>query len=824
MSFRRIIVIGSLAVLALLGPANADGAPAQPALASLELPAIEPAALLARDAARDRLADPGPLRFAEPTDLELTPAMHGRWTESPDGGRTWELIVNSPGATDLNFGFDRFDLPPGATLTIATPDESSRLGPYGPDAAFEGQLWTALLPGSIAILRLALPPDAPEPDIQLARVSSGYRDILDLRRGPQALPKSGACNIDVICPDGDPWRDEIRSVAWYTLEGFDTCTATLVMDVPRTFRPFMLSANHCGVTGTNAGSIVLYWNDEVTVCRGPRNGAASAITQSGATFRASLRAPDFLLFEMAAAPPAAANAYWAGWDATDAVPLASVPIHHPNLDEKAISFDDDPLTKGDSCIGPGTDTHWYVGQYERGTTEPGSSGCGLWDAATHRIVGTLSGGAASCTFIDYDCYGRFARSWSMGTSPAARLRDWLDPGGTGALTSTGGRPGGSSSIRLDSVAIQDACSLGLGDGNGFAEPGETVTLIPRLLASGSSFTSVTGTLTGPAPVTILDGNAAWPDLSPGTPRDSDAPHLQISIASTAACGTILNLNLRVTTASGGPFDLPIALTVGEPGPVPNVPVSIPDLSTGTSTVTITNDVVLSDVKVRVVINHPWVGDLRLRLQSPLGSRVTLLDRPGVPATAGGCDNSNMDVTFDDASAFDPESYCAGFNPWYQGVARPTVPLSLFDGERSAGTWSLIAEDLAAGDVGVIANWELITTPPVGGRCVACAACPGQEIAKTVPNVLRVTKQAGGQVALTFPGALSACATGVQVRMSPSARPLVEPGSFPDDPPFADVTAQDVDPGPRFVHVPPAGNQHYLVVEDLAGIPGPSGSY
>jgi hypothetical protein len=89
---------------------------------------------------------------------------------------------------------------------------------------------------------------------------------------------------------------------------------------------------------------------------------------------------------------------------------------------------------------PGDGTHWRIDDWEDGTTEPGSSGSGLWDQ-NHRLVGQLHGGYASCTSITSDWYGRIARSWEGGGSSATRLRDWLDPASTGTMVLDGEDPG-----------------------------------------------------------------------------------------------------------------------------------------------------------------------------------------------------------------------------------------------------------------------------------------------------------------------------------------------------------------------------------------------
>lgn len=61
-----------------------------------------------------------------------------------------------------------------------------------------------------------------------------------------------------------------------------------------------------------------------------------------------------------------------------------------------------------------------------------------------------------------------------------------------------------------------------------------------------------------------------------------------------------------------------------------------------------------------------------------------------------------------------------------------------------------------------------------------------------------------------------------------ARPAVLPGSWPVDPPFAQITAQDTDgllTDATFTHVAPAGMVYYVVVDRaVSGAEGPSGHY
>jgi hypothetical protein len=385
--------------------------------------------------------------------------------------RLWRLRVVSIGAFSLNFGFRRFRLPEGARVyfypVASVPEQAAggRGGVEGPrdpgrqrggatpgvpvaanpiwdgpyesaDASPDGQFWTAVVPGDDAVIELWVPADAAfEPELVIGQVGHDYRGFASLARALIApREKQGTCNNDVICPEGDPWRDEIRSVGCYSLGGSRICTGTLVNSHDPDHPPYFLTANHCGVTVSNAASMVVYWNFDSPNCGDLARGSLAA-HQAGSELKAQYSVSDFCLVRLSRDPDLAFDVYYAGWDAREAtMPASVVCIHHPNCDEKAISFCYKPptVTTYLQNATPGNGTHWRIESWDDGTTEPGSSGSGLWDP-NHRIVGQLHGGYASCTSITSDWFGRFARSWDGGGSANSRLRSWLDPADTGVL-------------------------------------------------------------------------------------------------------------------------------------------------------------------------------------------------------------------------------------------------------------------------------------------------------------------------------------------------------------------------------------------------------
>lgn len=428
-------------------PVGAARAQSRPPSHQLALPPAPVMLMPNIDVERKKAAAPdkagAPIRFAQPVITDISPSSHGEWTKV-SGGRVWRLTFESLGATDINFGFDRFSLPPGVRLYLTSNTKAMPNFFEGPFTSHQnqphGEFWSPPIPGGRVTLELMVPTEVTAGvGLHLTQVSLGFRDVYRIFGGP-GLAKQGSCNNDVICPEGDLWRDEIRSVAAYSRGGIDACTGTLVMDAQRTFTPYFLTAFHCGITPANAASVVTFWNYESPTC-GALSGGSRLQSVSGSTFRASRQDVDMALLELSSSPPPSFNAYWAGWDRTDNIPNGSVGIHHPGVDEKAISFNLDPLSYTNNCIGGGgSNTHWLVDNWEDGTTEPGSSGSAIFHPQTRGVIGFLSGGSASCTSITSDCYGRFAAAWTGGSSDAQRLQPWLDPAGNGPTVVAGSDP------------------------------------------------------------------------------------------------------------------------------------------------------------------------------------------------------------------------------------------------------------------------------------------------------------------------------------------------------------------------------------------------
>ncbi len=147
-------------------------------------------------------------------------------------------------------------------------------------------------------------------------------------------------------------------------------------------------------------------------------------------------------------------------------------------------------------------------------------------------------------------------------------------------------------------------------------------------------------------------------------------------------------------------------------------VAIPDSDpTGvTATINVTDSQTITDLNVDLDINHTWTGDLQITLTSPAGTAVTIFD-----GGADGCSADDLIVLMDDESANPLDCNPNGDgNAFPLGDYMPSNALSAFDGEDTAGTWTLFIEDTVGGDTGVLNAWGITyeySMPPASSSVI-----------------------------------------------------------------------------------------------------------
>ena len=287
----------------------------------------------------------------------------------------------------------------------------------------------------------------------------------------------------------------------------------------------------------------------------------------------------------------------------------------------------------------------------------------------------------------------------------------------------------------------------LGNGNGFAEPGETVNLTVSLVnpwrQAGKGVASAQATLSAVgSDATVLQGNSTYGAIPPqgetaGTP-------FVVSLNSGLACGAALKFNLSVSSALGQ-SNLELTLRAGRPAGV-GAPLTfthtisgglpIPD-NDGTGVIDslpISGDFDIADLDFRVDdLQHTFVGQLTLALRSPGGLLTDVIWRPGQCFTTGNittCSQATnsgdnfIGTVIDDASSNDLIHAGPSFAPftgdWMPAMNSPNQPfwnlpdpvgqLSRYNGRGGTGTWKLFVADHSGGNTGTLNSWSLVVTP------------------------------------------------------------------------------------------------------------------
>ncbi|WP_046657657.1 proprotein convertase P-domain-containing protein [Lysobacter capsici] len=674
---RITLTLGLLALsigTALAGPALRPAAFDNARLARVDaiavraMPAVDVAKLRAEDLKRDARNEVP--RFATALPVSIDTLNTGTWESLDDGNVVWRTRIESKDALSLNFHFDQFNLPEGARMLIYPADQgpnsnAGRVRSFTPaDNNAFGELWTPVVLGDEAVIEVVVPAaKVGQLKLHLAKVNHDYVGFGKLARnaaldvGPMAT--SGSCEIDVVCPEGNGYRDIIRSVAAYSKQGTMWCTGSLVNNTANDRKMYFLTANHCGMTSASVNnSMVVYWNYQNSTCRLPGSSASGADgdgslaqSQTGATLRATYATSDFTLLELNTAANPAYNLYWAGWDRRDQNYNSSIAIHHPNVADKRISFSDSAsrtTNYGGADYNPPTvanGSHVFVKWgVNRGVTEPGSSGSPLY-SPDKRVIGQLHGGPSSCTVPQEqkaDYYGRIFTSWTGGGAAASRLSDWLDASATGAQFVDG----------LDSTGTP-----------------------PTNNPPSANFTSSASALTVSFTDTSSDSDGSiasrsW-NFGDGTTSTATNPSKTYSAAGT------YTVTLTVTDDDGATNTKTASVTVsggnGSQTYSNGTDVAITDNATVESAIVVSgrSGNAPSSTPIAVNILHTYKSDLKVDLVAPDGTVYNLHNRTG-----GSTDNIIQTYTKNLSS------------------------------EALSGTWKLRVNDNAGGDVGKIDSWSI----------------------------------------------------------------------------------------------------------------------
>jgi len=402
------------------------------------------------------IKDGTPLKVSIVMPLQLTTENSGIWETTDDGYDIWRLKLHNDKALGCCALFERFMIPEGAQFFAYNEDKSLIYGPYTHEDNPSGEGYNSgLFAGGTVILEYVSPQhrlnQVSSPDIVLCGYNHFYRSeglpdyrVFGTKDDDTGYGASGSCMVNINCSEGDNWRVQQRGVARMYCIGIDGghqvggwCSGTLINNTMGDGTAYFLTANHCA-EGTTTGlfnQFVFFFHYECPSCTCGSEPAYTAYTGCTKIANSPITGgSDFLLLKLK-------NTNWQqlkndglslnGWSKSSSPSHSGVSIHHPSGDVKKISTYLQTLTSGTFNDGA-TNAYWLVpwAHTTHGTsvTEGGSSGSPLFNE-NGLVVGTLTGGSSSCSYVSgHEYYGKMSYHWqSNGTSNTQRLQPWLDP-------------------------------------------------------------------------------------------------------------------------------------------------------------------------------------------------------------------------------------------------------------------------------------------------------------------------------------------------------------------------------------------------------------
>ncbi len=452
--------------------------------------------------------------FGYPIAVGINLFNSGVWQELPDGNGIWQLRIRSSGAQSINLLYDAFWLPKGGELYLEKANGRERVGAFtsrnnkGTQQDLRG-FATCLLKGDeIKLIYLEPEHARGESVVSVSHVVHGYKTEKMMSKSKSGVSPctgfgcSGSCQVNINCGEGDDWQREKTGVVRIIVDGSRYCTGSLINNTSNDGTPYVLTANHCmGTTydalgNTDLSQCLFQWGYESPVCDYAYE--VHPLTTVGATLIANGAPSDFALLELTENPvEVIPHVYFNGWDRRNSQGAGGVGIHHPRGDIKKIAT---------YSVLPyyyiPYQNHWAVNWDATpngfSVTEGGSSGSPLFNNQK-RIIGQLEfsvGTDCNNPSGEVSGYGKIYRSWDDWI-PERRLKDWLDPINSGAMSINGYSGCGYTQLYNQSytsaISVQD-CKIDVknvtvSNGSNTVLDAETEVLIkgPFEVSPGSTF-------------------------------------------------------------------------------------------------------------------------------------------------------------------------------------------------------------------------------------------------------------------------------------------------------------------------------------------------
>jgi V8-like Glu-specific endopeptidase len=320
-----------------------------------------------------------PYRAATPADYPVG---------GPDRPVAWSETIVSPGATFLRFHFNEFDLPPGDSLTLASPDGRQvwtyrNKGPRG-----TGEFWSFSVESDTAIVELhsGIPGKGPQGrhGVAIDRIAHGTEPL----DGDSTLEKA-ICGTDGRENAACHPEVNVRPVARITFQRDGAtllCTGWLVAGPnPNT----MMTNSHCFSSQAGVDTVEARFNYQTKRCA--PSSTAPTRSYAGLTFlkTSPVSRLDYTLFTLAGNP----EATWGEYTATRKSPTVGMAINFPQHSKgrvKQIAYWQDAAHTRRCTVATVNATYETAPASQMGygcDSEVGSSGSPILDAATGQVIG-----------------------------------------------------------------------------------------------------------------------------------------------------------------------------------------------------------------------------------------------------------------------------------------------------------------------------------------------------------------------------------------------------------------------------------------------------
>jgi hypothetical protein len=381
--------------------------------------------------------------------VDVSPNMRAQKFVNPDGSQIIVLIIKSSGASGIGVHFRNFALTEGEEVYVyGAATDSIVFGPFTDKGPWgSGEFWSGTVDGDTVVIEFYKRTDENGKGFEIFEISHILAE-LDWRLRSNE-PDLLNCEVDASCYS-DPEKNAVARIL-FNNNGPHVCTGTLLNDLAQDRTPYLLTANHCVNSQAVAQTVEAYWFYQTTSCN---SGVLRSWIHSppGANLLATQGANDFSFIRLQNNAPG--GAFFSGWTAAAQSTGTSVfGLHHPDgyippATNSYLRKSIGTITNtNESCLGL---VNGYAVGWTSGTSEPGSSGSGLFTSNGHYLVGALSCGPNPPTCNSpWASHSKFANFYSQ-------IRPYIYSGAPSAPVATSASFVASHSFRADWRSVNGA--------------------------------------------------------------------------------------------------------------------------------------------------------------------------------------------------------------------------------------------------------------------------------------------------------------------------------------------------------------------------------